>query len=186
VNAHTPDLIRATGATNRLHDMEGPQAMQRPDPATIKQGFALFPSGVVIATTVDADGVAHGFTASTFVPLSVEPPMVLVCLNKSAQCYEAFLSSPRFAVSVLRPGHKDIALRFATRGVDKFGDAPFAAEPGRPPVLAGALATFECSIAGRHPGGDHIIVTGLVERMDHAPEGGAMVHFARSFRGVDL
>ena len=157
-----------------------------PDPAALKQGFALFPSGVVIATTVDADGVAHGFTASSFAPLSVEPPMVLVCLNRSAQCFDAFSSAQRFAVSVLRPEHKDVAMRFATRGADKFGDGAFRAAAGEMPVLHDALATFQCSTAACHPGGDHIILTGLVEHINHAAEGGAMVHFARSFRGVDL
>mgnify|MGYP001184941144 CR=1 FL=1 len=179
MNAHAP-ARRTAGGTP-------PEAgMQRPDAATLKQGFSLFPSGVVIATTIDAGGAAHGFTASTFVPLSVEPPMVLVCLNRSAQCYDAFLSSPRFAVSVLRPQHREIALRFATRGADKFADAPFVGTPEGAPLLEGALAHFECSTTARHPGGDHIILTGLVERMRFAAEGSAMVHFARSFRSVDL
>ncbi|TKT75739.1 flavin reductase family protein [Aquamicrobium sp. LC103] len=160
--------------------------MLRPDPTSLKQSFALFPSGVVIATTIDAQGVSHGFTASTFVPLSVEPPMVLVCLNRSAQCYDAFLTSERFAVSVLRPEHQDIAMRFATRGADKFADRAFDTGAGTPPVLDCALAAFECSVADRHPGGDHIILTGLVERMRHTTQGGAMVHFARSFHAVEI
>ena len=141
---------------------------------------------MVIATTVDAAGVAHGFTASTFVPLSVDPPMVLVCLNRTAQCYRAFLETSSFAVSLLRPEHRDIAMRFATRGADKFAGAPFSGASGAAPVLDGALATFDCSIAARQPGGDHIIVTGVVERMRVDPQGDAMVHFARSFRALSL
>jgi flavin reductase ActVB len=161
-------------------------AMQRPDAATLKQGFAVFPSGVVIATTTDAAGVAHGFTASTFVPLSVDPPMVMVCLNRSAQCYQAFLASSSFAVSVLRPEHKDIALRFATRGADKFSDTAFLATRSGGLVLEDALATFECSMVARHPGGDHVILTGLVEAMRCEDGGEAMVHFSRSFRSLPV
>lgn len=173
-------------ATMDYGDVSRDVSMQRPEPAILKQGFALFPSGVVIATTIDAEGVAHGFTASTFVPLSVDPPMVLVCLNRSAQCYHAFLAASSFAASVLKPEHEDIARRFATRGVDKFAGAPFRLTGGGLPILEGALATFECSILARHPGGDHVILTGFVERMHHDTGGDAMVHFARSFRSVAI
>jgi flavin reductase ActVB len=181
MNAHGRSMPQAAGASRAEVG-----ALRRPDAAALKQGFALFPSGVVVATTVDADGTAHGFTASTFVPLSVDPPMVLVCLNRSALCYHAFLSSSSFAVSVLRPEHRDIALRFATRGTDKFAGLPFVAAAGGSPVLEGALAAFECSMTGRHQGGDHVILTGRVERMRCEAEGPAMVHFARSFRSLAI
>lgn len=181
MNAYSKPIHRIPGAADKAED-----AMRRPDAAMLKQGFSLFPSGVVVATTVDADGVAHGFTASTFVPLSIDPPMVLVCLNRSAQCYHAFLSSSFFAISVLRPGHKDIALRFATRGADKFAGMPCETTASGAPVIEGALATFECAMTARHPGGDHVILTGQVERMRYDPEGDAMVHFVRSFRSLTI
>lgn len=158
--------------------------MIRPDPANLKQGFSLFPSGVVIVTTRDAAGNDHGFTASTFVPLSVEPPMVLVCLNRNAQCHDVFVEAESFAVSVLRPTHQDIAIRFATRGADKFSALSLARAANGMPVLADALVAFECSTAGHHPGGDHTILTGQVQGLHHAGDREAMVHFARAFHMV--
>lgn len=184
MNMHTSRM--RSDVTPVQGQLNGIPAMQRPDATTLKQGFALFPSGVVIVTTTDAEGIAHGFTASTFVPLSVDPPMVMVCLNRSAQCYQAFLASSSFAVSVLRPEHTEIAMRFATRGADKFSDAPFLATENGAVVLDGALATFECSMVARHPGGDHVILTGLVERLHREGGGEAMVHFSRSFRSLSV
>lgn len=160
--------------------------MFRPDPATLKQGFSLFPSGVVIATTLDREGSAHGFTASTFVPLSIEPPMVLVCLNRTAQCYEAFLQAQTFAISVLRPSHQDIAMRFATRGANKFSSLTLMQTPSGLPILSDALVSFECELSGQHPGGDHTILTGLVKGVHHEGNRDAMVHFARSFHMINV
>ncbi len=166
--------------------VEGTRGMPPAPPAeALKQAFALFPSGVVIAATVDRQGMSHCFTASAFAPLSIDPPMLLVCLNVAAQCYPAFASADRFAVSVLRAEHRDHALRFATRGVDKFAGAPFHEGPRGMPILDGALAAFECRVAARYPGGDHIILTGHVEHAHH-PAGPAMVHFMRSFQTQDI
>src|SRR5690554_5742563 len=158
--------------------------MIRPDPAKLKQGFSLFPSGVVIVTTRDADGNDHGFTASTFVPLSVEPPMVLVCLNRTAQCHDVFIEAESFAVSVLRPAHEAVALRFATRGADKFSDLTLARTADGLPILADALVAFACGTAGHHAGGDHTILTGRVEGLHQTGDREAMVHFARAFHMV--
>lgn len=176
--------------TIRSHAMREDDAVptntERPTPDMLKRAFSLFPSGVVIATTLDVDGDPHGFTASTFVPLSVDPPMVLMCLNRTAQCFEAFMTSQRFAVSVLRPGHEEVAMRFATRGADKFKDVVFDRTDDGLPVIEGALATFECRTSGRHPGGDHVILTGVVEGLCFEDEGAAMVHFVRSFRELQI
>lgn len=116
---------------------EGAGRSRKPNADTLKRVFSLFPSGVVIATVVDRQGEPHGFTASTFVPLSLDPPMILVCLNRSAQCYEAFVTGASFAVSVLRPEHEEIALRFATRGADKFSADHIDRTAGGLPVVRG-------------------------------------------------
>lgn len=157
-----------------------------PSAEMLKRAFSLLPSAVAIVTALDEEGAPHGFTASAFTPLSIDPPMILVCLNRSAQCYPAFLAADRFAVNVLRPEHQELALRFATRGADKFADAPFVQKAMRPPLLDSALASLECVAADRLPGGDHVILIGLVEQIRFEDRGAAMVHFARSFRALEL
>ena len=158
--------------------------MLHPDPVTLKEGFALFPSGVVIATALDSEGNAHGFTASSFVPLSIDPPMVLVCLNRKASCHPVFMEADHFAISVLRPPHQPVAMRFATSGVDKFANLALGRTARGLPVLDDALAAFECRAMGHHPGGDHTILTGRVEGVHYSEDRDAMVHFARAFHKV--
>ena len=152
----------------------------------LRQAFALYPSGVAIVTVLDRDGAPQGFTASSFVPLSMDPPMVLVCLNRAAQCHDAFVSGETFAISLLRPGHEPLARRFAARGADKFGAGGLVFPLVGPPIVEGALASFSCRIAGRYPGGDHVILTAAVLAVRHDPGGAAMVHVNREFRVLEL
>jgi len=151
----------------------------------LKRAFSLFPSGVVIATTRDTEGRPHGFTASSFSALSLDPPMLLVCIAHSAQCYAAFMHARHFAINILRPEHEALALRFATRGADKFAGDAFDVEMQGMPVLRDAAASFACRVAGRLPGGDHTILTGQVEASRCGRDGAAMLHFQRRFRAVE-
>jgi len=148
----------------------------------LKTAFSLFPSGVVIATTCDADGRPHGFTASSFTPLSLDPPMLLVCIARSAQCYPAFMRAEHFAINVLPPEHEALALLFATRGAEKFAGDSFAAGAQGMPVLRDAVASFVCRVAERLPGGDHTILTGEVEAGRCRADGAAMLYFRRRFQ----
>ena len=85
-----------------------------------RKAMARVASGVAIVTTSDADGRWWGFTASSFTPLSLDPPLILVCLSRDAGCRPAFTSAPAFRVNVLGVEHEQLAVRFATRGADKF------------------------------------------------------------------
>jgi flavin reductase ActVB len=127
-----------------------------------RAAMGRFPSGVTITTTLDASGAPRGFTANAFSSVSLDPPMVLVCLARTAECFPAFMECERFAVSVLARGQRELALRFATRGADKFGPGGF--EPGAgAPVVAGAAGVVRCQVLGRHPAGDHVVLLGTVE-----------------------
>ncbi len=145
-----------------------------------RDAMARFASGVTIVTTVAPDGSPRGYTASAFTSLSVDPPMVLSCLAEEAECHEVFVAAETFAVSILGPQHEDLAMRFATRGADKFGGGEFSDGSLGLPVLSNAIATVECRLEGLFPGGDHTILTGLVE---HCTVGGgpALVYFMREF-----
>lgn len=99
-------------------DVALPEALVAPE--EFRAAMARFPSGVVVVTTRCQDGTPRGFTASSFCSVSLEPPMVLVCLANSADSAWSFARCDRFAVSVLTPVHQPLALRFATKGSDKF------------------------------------------------------------------
>jgi flavin reductase ActVB len=130
------------------------------DPRNFRQAMARFPSGVTIVTMIDDARRRWGFTASAFASLSVEPPQLLVCLDRSANCYSSFCEADRFAINVLGPSHEALARRFATKGIDKFAGHNF--EPGEfgLPVLLDAVAALECQKSSLVPGGDHVILIG--------------------------
>jgi flavin reductase ActVB len=130
------------------------------DQGLFRQAMGRFPSGVTIVTTVDEHGRRWGFTASAFASLSLQPPRVLVCLDRSANCHQSFSSADRFAVNILGAEQEDLARHFATKASDKFGGKSFELGDLRMPLLPDAVATLECLTAGRLPGGDHTILVG--------------------------
>jgi flavin reductase ActVB len=124
------------------------------------EAMRQFPTGVTIVTTVDRDGRQWGFTASSFASLSLQPPLVLACLDSAANCHPSFSSADRFAVNILGAEHEGLARHFATKMVDKFGGWHFDTGDLRLPLVPDAVATLECRTAGRLPGGDHTILVG--------------------------
>jgi len=133
------------------------------DGKVFRESMGCFPSGVVIATTLDKEGKRWGFTASAFSSLSLVPPMILVCLDLKADSYVAFSSANQFAVNILRPAHEKLAMKFASKGGDKFSGGEFKAGKLDVPVLSGALAVLECKMDSMYDAGDHTILTGIIE-----------------------
>jgi flavin reductase ActVB len=148
--------------------------------ADLKEAMASFPSGVTIVTTTDAEGRSWGFTASSFCSLSVDPPLVLVCLARSATCFDAFMSTGAWVVNVIAEQSHDLAKTFATRGADKFAGGGFEPNPAGHPTLSDAAVALHCSVWERYDGGDHVILVGRVtdaELSDAIPS----VYFRRTF-----
>ena len=125
-----------------------------------------FASGVTIVTTRDSAGRPAGLTASAFTSVSLNPPLVLVCVAHNAQCYETLRDADRFAVNILEVGQEALSNRFATKSssaAEKFDGVAHKDGALGVPLLADALAHLECSTAHAYPGGDHTIFVGQVE-----------------------
>lgn len=147
-----------------------------------RQAMAGFPSGVTIVTTVEADGTWRGFTATSFCSVSASPPLVAVCLAKSATCHAAFMEAATLIVNILQSEHSEIAIKFATRGVDKFADEEFAVHAHYGiPVLESAAVKLACRVRDRHDGGDHTVLVGEVEDAKVSPSE-PIVYYQRQFR----
>jgi flavin reductase ActVB len=145
--------------------------------------MAAVPTAVCVVTALDEHGRPHGMTVGSFCSLSLDPPLVLVCVSNAATCAPAFARCGSFAVSVLRPGHEAVARRFASRGADKFGADDLESTPSGLPVVRDALVTVECRARDRHPAGDHVILVGEVVHV--APrEGPAMIYHRRRYTEV--
>jgi flavin reductase ActVB len=142
-----------------------------------RHALGSFASGVTVVTTMRPDGSPVGITVSAFNSLSVDPPLVLVCVARGAYSHPAFESCPRFAVSVLNGNQGELARRYATAGGDKFRDEDTESSPaGGLPVIRDALAWLECESYAVLPGGDHSILVGLVSSVAHRP-GTPMVNY---------
>lgn len=132
------------------------------DPQALRQAFGAFVTGVTIVTTRDASGAPTGFTANSFASVSLDPPLVLICLAETASSYPTFRDAGRFAVNVLSTSQREISTTFATRGADKFAGVGWTSGLTGAPLLEGATAWFDCSTHDIVPAGDHVILLGRV------------------------
>jgi flavin reductase (DIM6/NTAB) family NADH-FMN oxidoreductase RutF len=125
------------------------------DQQVFRDVIGRFASGVTIITTT-VDDAPFGTTASAVSSLSMEPPMVLVCLNKTSETQAAILKAGTFAVNILAEGQQDLAYQFARKG-DKFAGTTYARGIDGVPVLAGTLAHLECRVVETVTGGTHTV-----------------------------
>jgi flavin reductase (DIM6/NTAB) family NADH-FMN oxidoreductase RutF/DNA-binding IclR family transcriptional regulator len=140
---------------------EGQRAIQTQ--RALRDAFGSFVTGVTVVTTMGPDGTMAGCTANSFSSVSIDPPLVLWSLARSASSYEIFANSDRFTINVLSEGQRHVSQLFASKGVDKFGQSSWTPGLGGVPVLDGALCFLECRRYASYPGGDHTIFLGQVE-----------------------
>ena len=134
------------------------------DERHLRDALSRFATGVTVVTTRTEDGKLAGLTANSFSGVSLDPPLVLWSLRASAPSLPSFKAAGHFAVNVLAASQHALCRRFATRAHDKFEGVEHAPGLGGCPLLAGALATFECSTETQVAGGDHVIFFGRIRR----------------------
>lgn len=148
-----------------------------------RAALANFPSGVTVVTTKDADGKWHGITVSAFSSVSLEPPMILVCVDKRAGSHDALLQSRAFVVHILAEDHAHHSNNFASRRADKFAGIEYRTGISEIPVLENALVSLECRLAHAHEGGDHTIFVGEIEKAE-VREGNPLVYWKGNYRKI--
>ena len=132
--------------------------------ADFRAALGMFATGVTIVTSRNADGSAVGLTANSFNSVSLNPPLVLWSLSRSAASMPAFERGSHYAINILAADQHLLAERFASRSPDRFKGVAFSEGAGGAPVLDGAAAVFECFNRSRYEEGDHVIFVGEVER----------------------
>ncbi len=138
----------------------------------LRRALGCFATGVTVMTTRDPDGRRIGITANSFSSVSMDPPLILWSLARSSPNAQAFADCRHFAVNILAGDQHAICTRFAQPAADKFATVDITAGRHDVPLIAGAAAHFECDIEAVHPGGDHLILVGRVQRFrwhDAAP-----------------
>jgi flavin reductase (DIM6/NTAB) family NADH-FMN oxidoreductase RutF len=132
-------------------------------PDEFRSVLGRFPSGVTVVTTKETDGSDSGMTVSAFCSVSLEPPLVLVCIEKTASAYGALTSSTGFVVNVLAAGQEQVARRFAIVDIDRFEGVGYSRSQNGFAVLDDVLGVIECSSVAQHDAGDHTVIVGEVE-----------------------
>jgi len=148
-----------------------------------RNALSCFASGVSVVTTKDASGKLHGITVSAFCSVSLDPPLVLICIEKSAASHYAFRESNAFVVNILDESQTYLSERFAAPASDKFEDIEFGPGIAGIPVLIEALANLECRLTHTCDGGDHSIFVAEVENT-YINDGKPLVYFRSSYGTV--
>jgi flavin reductase (DIM6/NTAB) family NADH-FMN oxidoreductase RutF len=136
------------------------------DARELRRVMGTFCTGVTVITTRDDANRPFGLTANSVTCVSLEPPLILICVDRKAESHAHFFTSKVFVVNILSEEQEAVSRRFAVSGGDKFTDV--ACHPGRlgALVLDDTLAHLECRILETHEGGDHVIHIGEVEHAE--------------------
>ena len=132
-------------------------------PDDFRQALAHFATGVTIVTTCDGEQRPTGLTASAFCSVSLDPPLVLICVDHKSQSFPHLRESGRFTINILHQGHEPLSRRFASTRLDKFDGVAFTLGTLGVPLIDQALAYLECRTVSAHVEGDHTIFVGRVD-----------------------
>jgi flavin reductase (DIM6/NTAB) family NADH-FMN oxidoreductase RutF len=152
------------------------------DPRTLRDALGCFATGVTVVTCLKPDGTPAGLTVNSFTSVSLDPPLLLVCIHKEAASAEALTSASHFAINVLQAGQQPASISFATRGDDRFGNTAWSCGEAGAPILEESLGVFECERYGLHDGGDHHILVGQVVKASFDAAVDPLLYFRGRYR----
>jgi flavin reductase (DIM6/NTAB) family NADH-FMN oxidoreductase RutF len=152
---------------------------------TLRKMRGFFASGVTVATTVQ-DGKLRGMTVSAFAAVSLNPPLVMVCLANESESKDWIAESGIFAVNILSDEQEFLSERFAARAPivnTRFDGVPYHTASTGSPILADSLAWYDCRVEATHDGGDHTLFIGRVEAIGFRAESEPpLLYFANRYQ----
>lgn len=152
-------------------------------PQEYKEALSRFTSGVTVVTVGMGDQV-HGMTASSFASVSLDPPLVLVSLEKQSRTRDLVIEAGAFAVNILESSQREVARAFARRGVKPFDRLSYRLGVTGAPLIEGSLAHLECRTVNVVGGGDHDLFIAEVTATE-VHEGAPLVYYRRDYRALD-
>ncbi|MEU4242861.1 flavin reductase family protein [Actinoplanes sp. NPDC026619] len=167
--------------------MSGVRVFDPGNPREFRTVLARFATGVAVVTAATDDGQAVGMTVNSFSAVSLDPPLVLFCVNRASQLHPVFAGAQAFAVHILAQARLPLSRRFARPGLDRFGGVRVGAgRQGVPLLDEGVLAVLECLGERTVPAGDHDIVLGRVERAVLSPYADAdpLIYYGGAYRSL--
>lgn len=176
LSAHLIDFLE------RRAPRGSPEYREGSDARTFRDALGCFATGVTVVTAIGPDSLPIGLTANSFTSVSLDPPLLLVCIANNAGSAPALREAERFAVNVLQIGQQPTSNRFAGKGEDRFAATPWEVGEFGTPVLTGSLGSFECESQDIHDGGDHFILVGCVLKAIFEPRRDPLLYFRGKYR----
>lgn len=159
-----------------------PEYRSGSDARTLRDAMGCFATGVTIITAHGADGEPVGLTANSFTSVSLDPPLLLVCIANNAGSAETLRSIDAFAVNVLQIGQQPVSNLFAGKSEDRFAGTRWEVGEYGAPILPSSLGIFECKRHALHEAGDHFILVGRVEKASFEPRRDPLLYFRGKYR----
>ncbi|MEM8920552.1 MAG: flavin reductase family protein [Pseudomonadota bacterium] len=157
--------------------MASDQAVNSFDEAGFRRALGCFGTGVALVAADDDDGLAHGLTVNSFTSVSLDPPIILWCLDEGSAAYAVFADAETFSVNILCAGSQDVSKRFSMEGDRTLAANEVHRLATGAPVLTGALASFDCHVKWRQKAGDHLVLFGGVDAFERLEEGEGLGYF---------
>jgi len=145
---------------------------QNIDARALRDAFGAFPTGVTVVTTHDHAGLPIGFTANSFTSVSIDPPLLLVCLAKTSRNFAAMTSAKHFAINILSETQKYVSNTFARPVEDRFATVEWDTGADGCPILADVAAWFECGMEQVIDAGDHVVLMGRIASFHNSGRNG--------------
>jgi flavin reductase (DIM6/NTAB) family NADH-FMN oxidoreductase RutF len=150
------------------------------DPMVLRRAFSCFASGVAAVCAV-LDGEPVGMAASSFTSVSLDPPLVSVCVATTSATWSRLRIANRIGVSFLGDAHSGVCRQLSARGVDRFAGVDWWATPGGAVLLGGTTARLECTLEQEVPAGDHDIALLRIRALEADPSSAPLVFHASQF-----
>lgn len=152
------------------------------DARTLRDAMGCFATGITVVTSIGEDGAPVGLTANSFTSVSLDPPLLLVCIANGAGTAPILRKAEHFAVNMLQTSQQPTSNRFAGKGEDRFAATQWQEGETGVPLLDGSLGSFECKRHAVHDGGDHFILVGEVVRAQFEPRRDPLLYFRGKYR----
>jgi flavin reductase (DIM6/NTAB) family NADH-FMN oxidoreductase RutF len=149
----------------------------------LRQIMGHFATGVTVITTLNQAGELHGLTANAFTSVSLEPPLLLISVDKKAESWPAFEESKVFTVNILADTQEALSRKFAVSGGNKFEGVAYRIGANGAPILDGVLTYIECTLYAAYDGGDHSIYLGEIQQAETL-EGKPLLFFRGGYRAL--
>jgi flavin reductase (DIM6/NTAB) family NADH-FMN oxidoreductase RutF len=155
------------------------------DSRKFRKALGHFATGVTVVTGLTEAGMPVGVTVNAFASVSLEPPLILICLANTTGCLSAFSAGTRFAVNILSDDQVSLSKAFAGPHEHRFRNRAFDTWDSGCPILRGCLANLECTRTEVHTAGDHIIVLGRVDRIETDDDGRPLLFYRSTYGHLD-